>query len=149
MDMIRLAIAGILRDHKAGTLAKKLGDLNPSTIYKWSEDSTDNDRHSEIPLRRAIQLTLITNDTRLMDAITSEAGGVFVPGQQLVQGKFESERVALREMKASSALIEGYAGAIEDGKITAEEYKEIAKEAMNVYLATAALVESAREKAGI
>ena len=67
MDTIRMAIAGILADHKALLLAKKMG-VNISTLYKWAEEPTENSPHGEIPLKRAIQLSLITGDGRLMDA---------------------------------------------------------------------------------
>ena len=149
MDTIRMAVAGIIKEFKAGILAKKLGGLNPSTLYKWAEPSTEQDQHSEIPLRRAIQLTLITGDTRLMDAIAQEAGGAFIPGRQLVEGKFDSERVALQEIKASAELLEDFMAALEDGKITAEEYKHLAYHATKVHLAAAAIIESARDKAGL
>lgn len=149
MDSIRLAIAGIIKDYKAGLLAKKLGDLNPSSVYKWAEPSTENSPHGEIPLRRAIQMTLVTGDSRIMDAIAEEAGGVFVPGHELVEGQFASEQIALLVMKSSAKLIEEYIEANQDGKITADEYKELAREAMNLHLATAAILASAKNKAGI
>lgn len=149
MDTIRMAIAAMLKDLKAGLLAKKLGDLNISTLYKWAEPSTENSPHGEIPLRRAIQLTLVTGDTRLMDAIAAEAGGVFIPGHQLVEGQFASEQIALMVMKSSAKLIEEYIEANEDNKINADEYKCLAREAMNLHLATAAVLASAKEKAGL
>lgn len=149
MDTIREAVKGMIKNHKAERLAKMLGDLNPSTIYKWSEPSTEMDRHSEIPLRRVVQLTLATKDTTLMEAIAAEAGGVFVPGPHLVEGRFESERAALQVLKDAAELIGDYTKAIEDGKVTPAEYKELAREAMQLHLAAAAIVESAKEKAGI
>lgn len=149
MDTIRMAIAGIIGKFKAPLLAKKLGDLNPSTLYKWSEPSTENDKHGEIPLRRAIQLTLVTGDSRLISAIAEEAGGVFIPGRQLVEGKFKTERAALEVMKASTELIESYVTALEDGKIDECEYRKLANSAANVHLAAACIIESAREKAGL
>lgn len=149
MDSIRLAIAGIIKDYKAGLLAKKLGDLNPSSVYKWAEPSTENSPHGEIPLRRAIQLTLVTGDTRLMNAIAEEAGGVFVAGHQLAEGQFASEQIALMVMKSSAKLIEEYIEANEDNKVTPDEYKNLAREAMNLQLATAAVLASAKVKAGI
>ena len=149
MDAIKLAISGILKDIKAAGLAFKMGGLNPSTLYRWSEQPTENNPHTDIPLMRAIQLTLITGDSRLMDAIAAASGGTFVPGRQLVEGRFETEKIALREMKAAAELVAGYAAAMEDGKVTADEYRKIEREAMRVHLATAAIMESSREKAGL
>jgi predicted nucleic acid-binding protein len=149
VDTIRLAINGILRDIKAALLAVQMGGLSQSTLYRWGEMPTDNNPHTDIPLARAIQLTLITKDTRLISAIAAAAGGTFIPGRQLVEGRFESERTAVKVMKASAALIEDFANALEDGKVTATEYKELAREAMNVHLSAAAIVECSREKAGL
>jgi 16S rRNA G527 N7-methylase RsmG len=148
MEAIRLAISGIIKDVGDKLLAIKLG-LNVSTVHRYAEAPTENNHHSDIPLARAIQLTHITGDTRLMDAIAAEAGGVFVPGRQLVEGKFETEKVAMREMKAAAELVAGYAAAMEDGRVTADEYRKIERESMKVHLATAAIMESAREKAGL
>ena len=149
LETIRLAIAGIIKEHKAPLLAKKLGDLSESTLYKWMEASTEDSKHGDIPLRRAIQLTLITGDSRLMAAIAEEAGGVYLPGLALVEGRFESEKAACRVMKASAELIETWICAKEDGKISAAEYKELANEVKDLQLAAAAILASAREKAGI
>lgn len=148
MDAIRLAIAGLLKDYKSGLLAKKLGDLNPSTLYKWAEPSTEQDRHSEIPLRRAIQLTLITSDTRLMDAIAGEAGGTFIPGRHLVEGKFRDEKCAMAVLSESAELIRDYTAAINDGKVTDSELREICRVAAEAHLAIACIVELAKERAG-
>lgn len=136
-ETIRMAIAGIITDHKAPLLAKK------------AEAPTEENKHSEIPLKRAVQLTLVTGDTRLMAAIAEEAGGVFIPGHQLVGGKFSSERAAMKVMKESAELIQDYLKVMEDGKVTAAEYKELIREAMHLQLATACIVESAKEKAGL
>jgi hypothetical protein len=146
MDTIRNAVAGILKDHKVSHLAKLMGDLNPSTLYKWSEPSTEMDKHGEIPLRRAIQLTLITSDTRLMEAVAQEAGGIFVPSEQLL-GNCKDEQAALNEMKASADLVGEYISAIKDKRITAAEYRKLATAAMTVHRAVATIMECAKREA--
>jgi hypothetical protein len=148
MDTIRMAVKGIVHDHGDRWIAKAL-DINVSTAHKWAEPSTEMDKHGEIPLRRAIQLTLVTGDTRLMDAIAEEAGGLFVPGHQLVEGRFDSEKCALKVMKEASDLIQAYIAALDDGKVSPAEYAELTREAMRLHQATAAIIESARQKAGL
>ena len=150
MDMVRFALWCILKDHKPETLAPKIGNgVHPTTLRRWADQPDEENKHSHIPLPRVAQITHITNDTRLISAITADNGGLFVPGRQLVEGKFKSEKVAIKEMKASADLIASYAAALEDGKVTTKEYRKIAREAMRVHLATAAIVESTREKAGL
>lgn len=148
MEAIRIAIASLLHDHKALVLAKKMG-LNISTLYKWGEVSTENTPHSNIPLDKAIQLTLVAGDGRVMDAIAAEAGGTFVPGHQLVGCKFESERAAMRVMHDAADLIGSYTDALEDNRVTVDEYKEILKAQTELVLAASAIAQSAREKAGL
>jgi len=152
MDKIRMAVKAILHDHrdKVEFLAKKLGEgVHPSTLYGWGESGTEDNKRSNIPIARAVQLTLVTGDTRLIAAIAEDAGGIFVPGKALVEGRFENEKSALRVLKAATALIESYTTAIMDGKITLEEYRDLAREAMQLHLAAACIAERAREVAGL
>lgn len=147
MENVRIAIAAVLKEHKAEDLAKKMGGLNKSTLYKWAETPTENNPHSDIPLARLIQLTLITNRIGPMQAVSEEAGGIFLPGRQLIRGEFKNEHAALRVFKETSDLIQEFTNAMLDGRITRDEMKRIRREGEHLALAAAHIVEHAREVA--
>ena len=142
MDSVRMAVAGILRDHKVEALGRRMG-VSASCLYKWSEPDTEANPHGDIPLWRAVQLSLITGDCRVMEALAEECGGSFIPGKS-AGAAFTDMGAALGVMKEAAGLLEKYAAAVEDGRVTVEELRALVRAQGRLALAAACIIQIGR-----
>jgi len=143
METIRSAIAAMIKKHGATVLAEQLG-VNEALLNQWTEKSTENQKRTDIPLRYVIQLTRVTGDSTLMQAIAAEAGGTVLQREPL-EAPQTPESIVVDVMELSAALAEKYTTLIEKGGvITQTELKKVSAMATRLQIAAADILEDCR-----
>ena len=143
METIRSAVAVMIKKHGAAVLAKQLG-VNETLLNQWTEKSTENQKRTDIPLRYVIQLTRVTGDSTLMQAIAAEAGGTVLQREPLEEPQTAAS-IVIDVIELSAALAEKYTTLIKKGGIiTQTELKKVSAMATRLQVAAADILEDCK-----
>lgn len=142
---VRLAVRDMLEDNAAAYSPKEIAarmDCSLSLLYSWQDLSESG---ADIPLKRLVQLTLVTNDGRALAALAAEAGYCALPIPALgVVGEIEPESMsALHEF---SEFMRENSKAFFDRLISKLELRRIEKEGYEAMLAIARVIAVARRQ---
>jgi hypothetical protein len=97
--------------------------LSRAMVYRWSEQW---DRHTVNPLDRLAQLIRCTDDRRLIDWLSREAGGTFVPDVPAsAPAPVTLVPAQCEVVKETAVLLEGIAESAQDGNIAPAEAEMI------------------------
>lgn len=140
LDSVRAAVRTAISTNPAGlkgeAIARRMG-VSGSSLYRWGE--TD-----DMSLERLVQFALITGDLRPLSAVAQLCHAAVVPLPDASRG--ESEQTAVHVLKEFSDMMQEYAGAVTDDKMTPAELARIEKEAQEAQRAIVRLVETARSR---
>lgn len=145
MILVRLAVRETVEENPAGLSIKEIAarmGVSLSLLYSWGDP---DEAGADIPLKRLVQFTLITNDSRALAALANEAGHCTLPIPALgTIGEIEPESIkALHEF---SEFMRENSRAFFDGVITAAELRRIEKEAYEAMLSISRVVAVARRQ---
>lgn len=120
-------------------LSEALG-LKSAQVLRNKVNLNEEKSH-HLSLREAQLLMKATGNTRILEALADDIGGIFIQLPKHGSANMLSAVNSISSMsKEFGALIEEVAGDIADGVITTTEYKRIEKEAGKLRLALSAMI---------
>ena len=101
-------------------LAARMG-LSASTLQNMANPNVESHTWS---LKRMREVIAFTGDTRPLDALCQEFGGVFVPVSTLPEGEVEIGRMIAELGSDFGAVCSSLNAALADGRVTNKELKD-------------------------
>lgn len=134
---IRDALFKVVHDYPGGanSLAPRM-DLAASTLRCMANPTIES---HDWPLKRVEQVMALTGDTRPLDALCEEFGGVFVRLSTLPDGEEEIGRMIAELGADFGAVCASINSALADGRVTAKELKEFEARVYQMNAASQAL----------
>lgn len=99
-----------------------------------------SDAHRGLPARLIIPLTLLTNNTAIMDALEARIGRVGIPVQTDGRSHADMVEATAAAVREFGELLAAHADALTDARVTPAEREKIRREAYEAMQAIAALV---------
>ncbi len=128
----------IAHDHPGGAaaLAQRLGKASSTLSHELVGQGT-----AKLGLVDAVKLSHLTGRTDIVQAFAQDLGGVFLPLPAATQAC--NVQGLGRAAKEFGDLAAGYASAIADGRVSANELRELQREALEAIAAIASLLTQA------